>query len=165
MTWPVFAATVGWVGAVLLLAGYGLVSVRRLDGDGALFQLLNVGGSTGLGLAAVAGGVWSAAVLNGLWVAIGLAVLVRGVLRRQGGRRGQSARRGQTGHRGRGAEDQSRSAGDGVPDHAPSSDQTEPAGVSRISTPAEPSLLRIRSDVGKSRASRARPRSSSSRST
>ena len=83
MSWPLLAAVAGWVGAVLLLAGYGLVSVRRLDGDRPLFQVLNVTGSTGLGLAAVAGGVWSAAVLNGLWVAIGLGVLLRGALRRR----------------------------------------------------------------------------------
>lgn len=36
-----------------------------------------------LGLAAVAGGVWSVAVLNALWVAIGLGVLPRGALRRR----------------------------------------------------------------------------------
>lgn len=83
MSWPLVAAVAGWVGAVLLLLGYGLVSVRRLDGDRPLFQVLNVTGSTGLGLAAVAGGVWSAAVLNGLWVAIGLGVLLRGAVRRR----------------------------------------------------------------------------------
>jgi hypothetical protein len=85
MSWPVFASTVGWTGTVLLLLAYGLVSTRRLSGDGATFQLLNVGGSAGLGVAAVAGGVWSAATLNALWVAIGLVVLARLALRRAAG--------------------------------------------------------------------------------
>jgi hypothetical protein len=77
VTWTALAAVAGWVGTVLLLLAYGLVSLRRLDGDGVRFQLLNVVGSAGLGAAAVAGGVWSAATLNALWVGIGLAVLAR----------------------------------------------------------------------------------------
>ncbi len=81
MSFAVAAAVAGWAGTVLLLLAYGLVSVRRLDGDGPAFQLLNVTGSAGLGAAAVPGGVWSAATLNALWVAIGLAVLARRALR------------------------------------------------------------------------------------
>jgi hypothetical protein len=89
LSFTVFAAVVGWTGTCLLLAAYVLVSLRRLDGDGVAFQLLNVTGSTGLGIAAVAGGVWSAATLNALWVAIGLVVLARKGLRR--GRAGRTA--------------------------------------------------------------------------
>ena len=34
----------GWVGAVLLLAAYGLVSARRLEGDALAYQLPNLAG-------------------------------------------------------------------------------------------------------------------------
>ena len=94
MSFGVFAAVVGWVGTFLLLLAYVLVSMRRLDGDGPAFQLLNVSGSVGLGVAAVAGGVWSAATLNALWVAVGLVILARRALRRgrpDGGESGNAA--------------------------------------------------------------------------
>jgi hypothetical protein len=97
MSWPVFASTVGWTGTVLLLLAYGLVSTGRLSGNGAAFQLLNVAGSAGLGIAAVAGGVWSAATLNALWVAIGLWVLVRLAVRRARGTPGAARTEGASG--------------------------------------------------------------------
>ncbi len=79
MTWTLQpeAAIAGWVGAVLLLGAYLLVSTRRMAGDGIWFQSLNIAGSLGLGIAAVAGGVWSSAALNALWVTVGLWVLTR----------------------------------------------------------------------------------------
>lgn len=76
------AQAVGWVGAVLLLLGYWLVSTRRVDGEGLPFQVVNVAGSVFLGIAAVGGRVWSSAALNAVWALIGLAVSARILLRR-----------------------------------------------------------------------------------
>ena len=36
---------IGWAGAAALLAAYGLVSAKRLDGDSMTFQLLNLVGA------------------------------------------------------------------------------------------------------------------------
>jgi hypothetical protein len=77
------AQAVGWVGAVLLLLGYWLVSTSRAGGEGAPFQLVNIAGSVLLGIAAVGGRVWSSAALNAVWVAIGVAVLGRRAARHQ----------------------------------------------------------------------------------
>jgi hypothetical protein len=78
------AQAVGWIGAGLLLLGYWLVSTRRVDGEGAPFQVVNIAGSIFLGIAAAGGRVWSSVALNGVWAAIGLAVVLRGaVLRRR----------------------------------------------------------------------------------
>ena len=72
------AVIAGWAGAFLLLAAYTLVSLRRLSGDGVLFQALNLIGSLGLGAVSVAGRVWPNAVVNLVWICVGVVVLIRG---------------------------------------------------------------------------------------
>ena len=73
---------VGWIGALLLLTAYFLVSLRRLAGNGVLFQLLNIAGSVGLAAASVAGGVWPSVAVNVVWIGIGVVILVRQAVRR-----------------------------------------------------------------------------------
>jgi len=77
MTFSVVAAVLGWVGAVSLLVANWLVSTRRVTGHSVTFQCLNLVGAVGLCLAAVAGGVWSAAALNTIAAAIAVSVLGR----------------------------------------------------------------------------------------
>jgi hypothetical protein len=73
----------GWIGTILLLTAYLLVSLRRLAGDGVVFQVLNVSGSVGLACAGIAGGVWPAVALNAVWIVIGLFTLGRHAIRRR----------------------------------------------------------------------------------
>jgi hypothetical protein len=80
-SFPMVAAVLGWVGAVSLLAANWLVSTRRITGHSTRFQCLNLLGAVGLCLAAIAGGVWSAAVLNTIAAAIAIGVLGRHVVR------------------------------------------------------------------------------------
>jgi hypothetical protein len=77
------ATIVGWAGAFLLLAAYALVSLRRLSGDGVLFQVLNIVGAAGLATVSIAGGVWPSAFVNFVWIAVGVVVLVRGGISRR----------------------------------------------------------------------------------
>lgn len=77
------AQAIGWVGAVLLTLGYWLVSTGRVDGEGPVFQWVNVLGSLFLGIAAAGGRVWASVALNSLWVGIGLVVLGRLFARRR----------------------------------------------------------------------------------
>lgn len=67
----------GWAGTAGLLLGYALVSTGRLTGESRRYQLLNVAGSIGLGVAAFAGRVWPAVTVNAIWVAIGMWSLLR----------------------------------------------------------------------------------------
>jgi len=83
VTFELIAAVLGWSGTVSLLLAYGLVSAGRLSGKGVAFQLLNVYGSSGLGVAAVEGEVWSAATLNAVWVSIGLVTLAMSLRHRR----------------------------------------------------------------------------------
>jgi hypothetical protein len=70
------AQTVGWFGTAMLLSAYWLVSNRRVTGESWGYQGLNIGGSLGLGIAALDGAVWSSVALNGVWMLIGLQVLL-----------------------------------------------------------------------------------------
>lgn len=85
------AQALGWVGSVLSGGAYVAVSTGLLGGDRAPFQILNILGAIGLGIAAMSAGVWSSASMNGLWIVIGLTALAMG--RRRGARPGPGARR------------------------------------------------------------------------
>ncbi|MBK6870482.1 MAG: hypothetical protein IPJ14_11425 [Kineosporiaceae bacterium] len=87
MTFDAFAAVVGWIGTGMLLLAYWLVSTERVTGHSPVYQLLNIAGSIGLGLAAVAGGVWSSVALNAIWGVIGAVALVRALHHRTPARR------------------------------------------------------------------------------
>src|SRR5215467_5502348 len=67
----------GWLGAGVLLLAYGLVSSSRLRAGGRAFQLMNLGGSAGLGLSAGVHSAWPSATVNVLWMGIAAVALGR----------------------------------------------------------------------------------------
>jgi hypothetical protein len=71
------AEAAGWAGAAALLLAYGLVSNGRLDGRSRGFQLLNLAGAAGLLANGIWHGAWPSAVLNAVWLALGLSALAR----------------------------------------------------------------------------------------
>ena len=68
---------VGWGGAFLILAAYGLLSVEKLTGQSRLYQWMNVAGAAGF----VVNGWWHGALpsttLNVVWMLIGGVALWR----------------------------------------------------------------------------------------
>jgi len=68
---------VGWIGAVLILAGYGLLTAGKVTAKSVSYQAMNVVGATGF----IANGVWHkawpSAILNIIWVGIGVVALIR----------------------------------------------------------------------------------------
>lgn len=70
-------AIAGWSGAGLLLAAYALVSLHRLTGDGNAFQIMNIVGAAGIAVNSGSNGAWASAVLNLVWIAIGIVALAR----------------------------------------------------------------------------------------
>lgn len=76
---------VGWAGAVLVLAAYGLVSTKRLDGDSVIYQALNVAGAVGMLINTYVRGALPSAALNVIWIGVGIYVLARVFLRRRQG--------------------------------------------------------------------------------
>jgi len=62
--------TIGWVGAVALLIAYALVSSKRLEGDSAAFQLLNISGSLLLAANTIFYGSYPSTFVNLIWAGI-----------------------------------------------------------------------------------------------
>ena len=77
MSLDLFMEVVGWVGALLILAAYGLLSAGKLDARSPVYQWLNVVGAVGFILNSGWNGAWPSAALNVVWVGIGAVALVR----------------------------------------------------------------------------------------
>ena len=63
---------IGWVGAVALLIAYAMVSSKKLEGDSAAFQLLNIGGSILLAANTIFYGSYPSTLVNLIWAGIAL---------------------------------------------------------------------------------------------
>ena len=61
---------IGWVGAVVLLVAYAMVSSRKLEGDSIAYQLLNIVGSLLLVTNTIFYGAYPSTFVNMIWVAI-----------------------------------------------------------------------------------------------
>lgn len=74
----ILVEVLGWVGMLLILGAYALVTAGRLDGRGRAYQWMNVLGSTGF----IVNSGWNhalpSAVLNVVWAGIGIYALTRG---------------------------------------------------------------------------------------
>ena len=67
----------GWVGVAALLVAYALVSTKRLAGDSAAYQLLNVFGSAVLIVNSYHYGAYPSVGVNVAWIGIGIYALTR----------------------------------------------------------------------------------------
>ncbi|MEU8249529.1 hypothetical protein [Nonomuraea sp. NPDC048916] len=68
---------IGWLGAGLLVIGYGLISTSRLSGDSVAYQVINLVGSITLMANSAYNDAWPSAGLNLVWAAIGVVALVK----------------------------------------------------------------------------------------
>jgi hypothetical protein len=66
---------VGWGGAVLVLAAYALVSTNRVRSQSVAYQGLNIAGAVGLVVNSAWNGAVPSAVVNIVWIGIGLYAL------------------------------------------------------------------------------------------
>ena len=65
----------GWTGALATVFAYGMVTAKRITPDSLLFQGLNIVGASLLAVSASTYGAWPSAVVNVIWVAIGIFAL------------------------------------------------------------------------------------------
>ncbi len=82
-------AVIGWVGAVLLLAAYGMLTTRVISGASWSYQTLNLLGAVALMLNSAYFSAWPSALLNIAWLAVGVFGLARGLRLRRRERRGR----------------------------------------------------------------------------
>jgi hypothetical protein len=73
-----FIECAGWLGALLILGAYGLVTSGRLKPRSAAYQWMNIVGAVGFIINSGWNGAWPSAWLNIVWLAIGLYGLTRG---------------------------------------------------------------------------------------
>jgi hypothetical protein len=68
---------IGWLGAAVLLIAYAMVSHRKLEGDSARYQLLNIGGSILLAANTIFYGSYPSTFVNVIWAGIAVFSIVR----------------------------------------------------------------------------------------
>lgn len=68
---------VGWIGAALLLAAYGLVSFKKLHPESGLYQLFNAIGSACLIVNTVYYRAYPSAFVNVIWILIAISASYR----------------------------------------------------------------------------------------
>ena len=77
MTLDLWMEVVGWIGAVLILAAYFLLTAGKLTAREPAYQWMNVVGAAGFIANSGWNGAWPSAILNVIWVGIGIVALVR----------------------------------------------------------------------------------------
>ena len=70
----------GWTGSVLYLLAYGLVSMKKTEGDSLLYQGINIIAGLMLVVYTLTLGAYATTGLNAVWVAIGVFTLGRKLL-------------------------------------------------------------------------------------
>jgi hypothetical protein len=75
MTLKLAIEIIGWAGAALILAAYIMLSIGRLDGRSRVYQWMNVVGAAGFVLNSGWNGALPSAVLNVVWMGMGLITL------------------------------------------------------------------------------------------
>lgn len=71
----VFVEVVGWIGALLILSGYALLTSGRVTAQSPLYQWINVVGAAGFVVSGLANQVYPVAGLNIVWMGIGAVAL------------------------------------------------------------------------------------------
>lgn len=74
---------VGWIGAVMYIAAYLLLTIGKLSPDSSLYHLMNILGATGLIVNAVHFSDYPNVVTNLLWLGIGLYAVAAIAMRRR----------------------------------------------------------------------------------
>ena len=69
---------IGWAGAAALLVAYAMISYKKLEGDSAAYQALNISGSLLLAANTIFYGSYPSTFVNLIWAAIAvLSILTR----------------------------------------------------------------------------------------
>jgi hypothetical protein len=76
MSIQIWIDLIGWLGALLVLFAYLMVSTRRWDGDSRVYQGLNFLGGLCLIANTLYFGAYPSSIVNFVWVAIAVYTLV-----------------------------------------------------------------------------------------
>lgn len=79
------AQIAGWFGVILILLAYYLISTKRLDSRGGVYQFLNFLGAMGAGAAALVKGVYPLLFLESVWALIAFLFFITAINERKKG--------------------------------------------------------------------------------
>ena len=68
---------IGWVGAALILGAYALLSANRLRAESVTYHLMNILGAAGFVINSGYNGALPSAVMNIIWIGIGVYALAQ----------------------------------------------------------------------------------------
>jgi hypothetical protein len=68
---------IGWAGAALILGAYALLSANRLRAESVAYHLMNILGAAGFVINSGYNGALPSAVMNVVWIGIGLYALAQ----------------------------------------------------------------------------------------
>jgi uncharacterized protein with PQ loop repeat len=69
------ADVIGWVGAVLLLVAYALLSFKKLTSNSVLYQSMNVLAGIGLAISSFSHAAYPLTFVNSVWSVIGVIAI------------------------------------------------------------------------------------------
>lgn len=72
-----FAHIIGWLGVLLLLLAYFLISSKKVSGHGHIYQILNLLGAIGVGINVFYTRSWPALALQIIWASIAMITLLK----------------------------------------------------------------------------------------
>lgn len=73
-----FIQGIGWLGTILVIYAYYLVSTKRVDGNNTRYQLLNLLGAVCVGINVFHQHAWPAVALQIIWGIISITTLIKG---------------------------------------------------------------------------------------
>jgi hypothetical protein len=68
----------GWLGGLVLICAYAMVSFERISARGGVFQALNLVGSLMLASNSAWHHAWPSVSVNLIWIGVGVGALLRG---------------------------------------------------------------------------------------
>ncbi len=77
MTLDILMEVAGWIGAILILVAYAMLTAGKLNAKSPAYQAMNVVGAAGFIANSSWNGAWPSAILNVIWVGIGVVALAR----------------------------------------------------------------------------------------
>ncbi|MBK5215390.1 MAG: hypothetical protein JJE53_01090 [Candidatus Pacebacteria bacterium] len=73
----ILTEVIGWIGTVLIVLAYYLVSTNKISGTSRNYQLLNVFGALAVGVNVFKQAAWPAFTLEVVWVLIAIYSLIK----------------------------------------------------------------------------------------
>lgn len=76
MDFMLLSNIVGWIGTLLIVLAYYLVSSKKVSGDSKVYQLMNFVGALGIIVNTLVQKAWPAMTLNIVWAIIAIKTLL-----------------------------------------------------------------------------------------